>query len=405
MGDLLAVFDMSHDNAHIRALQPRVCTFFQRAYTTQHLSQSYLFIGADGTGIDEVVCGVAQMLMCPHGACTSCDACTRVARGVHPDVHILQPESASGYVIAQIEDLIEQAWRGPICAQNKLFVIHKAQLLRDNAANALLKILEEPPSHTHFILIAHDASLVLSTIVSRCQCIPFVMPARARTEELVENAAHVKPDAEKAALYAAQNPKRAIAMLTCPASQTVRAQIIALMERMHIADSWDIIEAADAIGETMQLPVDTEAQSLASELEHTKDFLSSAAKKQLELKQKRQVTALHKAQLFDSLDMVRALLRDALCIATGMDVHEAAAFAGAPDASGSPDSESVLVCADAHDVCVLLSQTSTPTALIAALSFIDTVHEYITRNVTPQSCLEALFVGIKEKLYASSTTR
>ena len=179
--------------------QPRVRDFLARAVETQRTSHAYLFLGAPGSGKLDAAWALAQALICEQGGCGACEACVRVARRTHPDVRYLAPESATGYLIAQVRDLIEEVSLAPVRANGKVYIIDRADQLRAieevslapvrangkvyiidradqlraSSANALLKTLEEPPANVTFILLGTSADTILPTIVSRCQCVPF----------------------------------------------------------------------------------------------------------------------------------------------------------------------------------------------------------------------------------------
>ena len=82
--------------------QPRVRDFLSHAVTTGRVSHAYLFVGAPGSGKLDAAWALAQALLCENDGCGACDACVRVARHTHPDVHVYEPESATGYLIAQV---------------------------------------------------------------------------------------------------------------------------------------------------------------------------------------------------------------------------------------------------------------------------------------------------------------
>ena len=168
--------------------QPRVRDFLARAVTSGRTSHAYLFLGAPGSGKLDAAWALAQALVCEHGGCGSCEACVRVARHTHPDVHYYASESVTGYLIGQTRDLIEDVSLAPIRAKTKVYIIDQADRLRADSANALLKTLEEPPAGVTFILLGTSAETILPTIVSRCQCVPFRMVAPADAARAVAQA-------------------------------------------------------------------------------------------------------------------------------------------------------------------------------------------------------------------------
>ena len=161
--------------------QERVRDFLTNAVASGRASHAYLFLGAPGAGKLDAAWALAQAFLCEQDGCGSCDSCVRVARHTHPDVHYYTPESATGYLIAQTRELLDDVPLAPIRAKAKVYIIDRAEQLRANTANALLKTLEEPPEGVMFILLGTSADVMLPTIVSRCQCVPFrlVSPAVA----------------------------------------------------------------------------------------------------------------------------------------------------------------------------------------------------------------------------------
>ena len=153
--------------------QPAVRNLLASALAEGRLSHAYLFVGAPGSGKERAAKALAQCVVCPNGGCGRCDECIRVAHGTHPDVHVLAPESANGYLVAQVRNLIADVSLAPVRAQHKVYIVTQAALLRGTAANALLKTIEEPPEGVIFILIARSSAAVLPTIASRCQELPF----------------------------------------------------------------------------------------------------------------------------------------------------------------------------------------------------------------------------------------
>lgn len=180
--------------------QRRAISFLRRALETGRLPHALLFTGPKGVGRFRTAVAVAQGLNCLGGAkedcCDRCLACTKIARGIHPDVHIVAPEGAS-LKIDQIRGLTQEATRRPYEGRRKTFILDQAQTMTEQAQNALLKTLEEPPGATVLILIAPDTSALLSTIASRCSQIRFTslpesaIAARLQEEGCDEGEAHV----------------------------------------------------------------------------------------------------------------------------------------------------------------------------------------------------------------------
>ena len=173
--------------------QQRVRDFLTNAIASGRASHAYLFLGAPGAGKLDAAWALAQAFLCEQDGCGSCDSCVRVARHTHPDVHYYTPESATGYLIAQTRELLDDVPLAPIRAKAKVYIIDRAEQLRANTANALLKTLEEPPEGVMFILLGTSADVMLPTIVSRCQCVPFRLVSPTVAAQAVSRATGQDP--------------------------------------------------------------------------------------------------------------------------------------------------------------------------------------------------------------------
>ena len=157
---------------------------FRRARASGKLAHAYLLVGPEGTGKETCVHAVVHELFCETGepeTCPGCRAWGKLSRGVHPDFLVLAPEKEN-IRIAQIREAEEFLRFRPLEAPVRVVLIPEAERLTPEAANALLKSLEEPPSYAHFFLTAVSAEGLLPTIVSRSQVVRF----RPLPPELIE---------------------------------------------------------------------------------------------------------------------------------------------------------------------------------------------------------------------------
>jgi DNA polymerase-3 subunit delta' len=146
-------------------------------------SHAYLFYGPAGTGKRTVARAFAAALLA-DGARAPGAVAERVARGTHPDLTWARPSGAGEMLVADIEGpVVAAAARTPFESRRRVFVIEDAHAMNDQAANRLLKTLEEPPAFAHLILLAPSARDVLATIASRCQAVRFDPLPAARIEE------------------------------------------------------------------------------------------------------------------------------------------------------------------------------------------------------------------------------
>lgn len=154
------------------------------AASTGRLGSAYLFVGEAGIGKRTLATLWARLLQCASPAgepdalepCGTCRSCRQHAAGSHPDWSVLEPEDASVVTIAQVRGLQESLPYPPLTSARRVVLIPEAARLNLEASNALLKILEEPPPHTLFLLASAQRDRLLPTILSRCQAIRCTPP-------------------------------------------------------------------------------------------------------------------------------------------------------------------------------------------------------------------------------------
>ncbi len=173
---------------------------------TDHIAHAYLFTGAHAIGKTTLARILAQALECTakNRPCGQCPACLKIARDRHPDVQIIEgvpvgwkfdekspppPPRVNDIErrtikIDQIRVLQHQIARAPFEGRWRVIILRRFEEANDEASNAFLKTLEEPPRHTRIILTARDPNTLLPTIVSRCQ----VLPLRSLARDQVESA-------------------------------------------------------------------------------------------------------------------------------------------------------------------------------------------------------------------------
>lgn len=137
---------------------------------------AYLLVGPEGSGKRAAARGFATALLCPAGGCGACQVCQRTMAEVHPDLVIVEREGAS-ITIDQAREVRRLAMRSPTEGSRKVLVLADFHLVREAAA-VLLKVLEEPPASTVFVVLAAHLAPELATIASRCVTISFA-PLRA----------------------------------------------------------------------------------------------------------------------------------------------------------------------------------------------------------------------------------
>ncbi|MDE8332611.1 DNA polymerase III subunit gamma/tau [Erysipelothrix rhusiopathiae] len=150
--------------------QEHVVNVLKNSITKNKISHAYLFCGPRGTGKTSIAKLFARAVNCVNPdqvICGTCDNCLAVADGTHPD--LIEIDAASNNGVDEIRGLIEKVKYTPILGKYKVYIIDEVHMLSQGAFNALLKTLEEPPSHVVFILATTEIHKVLPTIISRCQ--------------------------------------------------------------------------------------------------------------------------------------------------------------------------------------------------------------------------------------------
>ncbi len=140
-----------------------------------NLSHAYIIEGAAGSGRLTVTRLAAAAVLCENKdstlhplPCGECSVCSRISRGIHPDVIEISAESKKSIGVDTARDIRSQVFISPVESSCKFFVIRDADLMTPEAQNALLISLEEPPEFSVFFLLVKDRSLLLETIRSRC---------------------------------------------------------------------------------------------------------------------------------------------------------------------------------------------------------------------------------------------
>ncbi len=180
--------------------QDLIKTALSRAAAENRVAPGYLLAGTRGVGKTTIARIFAKALNCEHSPCAEpcneCSACRRIAQGTHPDV--IEMDGASNNKVEDARELKEKVGFAPMEGRYKIFIIDEAHMLTNQAFNALLKTLEEPPSYVVFIFATTEIHKFPPTILSRCQVFTF---SHLQEETLIAHLCKVL-DSEKIAYEA-----------------------------------------------------------------------------------------------------------------------------------------------------------------------------------------------------------
>ena len=181
---------------------------FKRLAANHRLAHAYLLVGPQDSGKTQTALSLAQIVNCENETilpCLECPSCKKIASGNHPDVHILGTDEMESIKIEEIRFLLSRAQLMAYEAKHKVFIIRNIELMTLEAANALLKTLEEPAPNTLMILTTSVPELNLDTIKSRCHTVKFFPSSINRIAKVLREEGLKEQDAKFLAVYSEGN--------------------------------------------------------------------------------------------------------------------------------------------------------------------------------------------------------
>lgn len=242
--------------------QQRVIRLLRQALTQHHLPHAFLFTGVEGVGKRSTALVLAKAVNCDNGdgadSCGHCLSCRKAASGNHPDIFTIKRDGPF-IKIEQIRALQRRLRFRPLEARFRVIIVEDAQNMKAEAANALLKVLEEPPAGNLIILTATDTTALLPTIVSRCLHLPFQPLATAEIADYLRRERGVTPEqADVIAGLAGGSLSRAATLLD--EEQLARRRwLLEIVAKVHKSQVTDLLAAAQLWqGENEDLKKDLE---------------------------------------------------------------------------------------------------------------------------------------------------
>jgi len=329
-------------------------------------AHAYLFHGPPGVGKRTTALAFAGELLGDPG---------RAARGSHPDLYVLEP-LGDQIRIDPIRELRRDLHMRPFEAERRVYVIDGAHLLNEDAADALLKDLEEPPDYAVIILVAHDLGPLPPTIRSRCQHVPFRRLSQAAIREYLSVRGLAGDELEALSRVAAGRLDRAERLLDAETSEH-RDRLIDVARSVYLDPAFDAAAAEDIVMSFARKRGGKARKAVEAE------DVGEETGKQREQRATRAGRGAEREEVLDALDLLAGWYRDLVVAA-----------AGAPDAAFNSDRLDRLV------------EKGIPERLLPAERAAEAVRDAWRTceefNVQPSLALEALFIRLRRELVPSA---
>ncbi|MCP2193254.1 DNA polymerase III subunit delta' [Williamsia deligens] len=360
------------------------------------MTHAWLFTGPPGSGRSVAAQCFAAALQCQDAdevGCGHCHACTTVMSGTHADVRRIVPDGLS-ISVKLIRETVQIASRRPATGRWQVVLIEDADRLTEQAANALLKVVEEPPSRTVLLLCAPsiDPEDISVTLRSRCRHVPLTMPSVAAIAQVLA-ADGVDPETARwAASVCGGHVGRARRLATDESARSQRTQALGLAraatrESTVYGDAENLVRSAEAVAKSISTEIDeaeTETMRTALGAGGTGKGSAGALRgsagvlKDLERQQKSRRTRLQRDVLDRALVDLAALFRDAVV----------AAYA-APVAAMHPDMA---------DQTHRMAAFAPPERLLQCVEAVLECREVLDHNVKPKFAVDAMVAAIATAL-------
>ena len=234
--------------------QERAVGFLKRAIAGEKIPHAFLFTGISGVGKTTTAVAFTQAINClepvENEGCGRCLMCRRMISGNFPDLLVIEPDGQN-IKIEQIRELNRRLNYRPVVGDYRVTIIKQAEVMTEEAANSFLKTLEEPPLGNILILETIEPRDLLSTIVSRCQKIPFQPLSFRVVEEWLRT--EMDMDEERASLIS-------------------RLSEGSLGRAINISESTFLEERQDYLAKIIQLPTISKEQAMGMALEYAGKF-------------------------------------------------------------------------------------------------------------------------------------
>lgn len=305
-------------------------------------AHGYLFVGPSNVGKATVARRFAAALLCgPDEKCFE-----RVVGGRHPDLVLVEPEGRASITVDQARAVVSQASLTPLEAARKVFLFEEGGMMNDEAANALLKTLEEPSPSSMFIIVAETEDQLPDTVASRCRTVVF---GRVGVDEVTAGLARLGIDAEQAgeaASIAGGRPGLAVALATSQEVADFRSMWLSVPGQLGEYPGQSFRLAEEALAATEPL-----LAALKDRQDGERDLLGEDAPRSLRDRQTRELKRATDALHVTGLEILASFYRDVAAAQFGSPVRNTdipvAALSSASPRRAVANAELVLDAIDA----------------------------------------------------------
>ncbi|MEV0406615.1 DNA polymerase III subunit delta' [Actinoallomurus sp. NPDC050550] len=347
------------------------------------MTHAWLFTGPPGSGRSTAARAFAAALLCPDQGCGHCASCHQVLSGTHADVEVVRPAGLS-YGVRETRELVLRAASSPTGGRWRIVLFEDADRSTEQAANALLKAIEEPPTRTVWLLCAPSPDDLVVTIRSRCRLVTLRTPPAHAVADVLVRRDGIDPDVAAAAARAAQgHVGRAKRLATDEQARQRRADVLGVPARLSgvgpaVVAAESLVKAAEAEAKELGVEKDAEEtaalrQALGESAKGRMPRGTAGALKELEDRQKSRTTRMKRDALDRALLDLASYYRDLLVVQLGAGVE--------------------LVNVDRGRE--LRSVGGTPEATLHRLEAIMECRERLEANVNPLLAVEAMAMALR----------
>src|ERR1700761_6327548 len=352
------------------------------------MTHAWLFTGPPGSGRSVAARAFAAALLCQYGGCGECSSCRQVRAGTHADLLLVRPEGLS-YGVRQTRDLVLRAAGAPSGGRWLVVLFEDADRCTEQAANALLKAIEEPAPRTVWLLCAPSAEDLVTTIRSRCRVMTLRVPPSEAVASVLAERDGIDFDRALAAARAAQGHiGRGRRLATDPSAAARRESVLRVPVQSTslgpaLAAAAALVKSAEdeakAMTEQLDEPERAALRQAFGEGSTGKGIAKAirgmaGAMKDLEDRQKSRATRVKRDTLDSALLELAAFYRDVLMVQVGADVE--------------------LANADHLDDLRRLARAATPEGTLRRIEAVMRCRERVTVNVAPLLAVEELTISL-----------